>query len=253
MATIATDASASSSGRPAAIVIGASSGIGAALAIRLAASGYRLGIAARRTDLLEAVAARMQTPALCRGIDLRDPEGARLQMRSLMDEMGGVELVVIAAGVGHENPTLLWPPEAETIAVNVAGFAAIATLAFEWFAAGGRGHLVGISSIAAIRGHGDAPAYGASKAFVASYLAALRQKAANRRLPICVTDIQAGFVDTAMAKGEGLFWVAPVELAAAQILATIRARRPHAYVTRRWRLIAWLLRAMPEWVYNRLA
>ena len=63
-----------------------------------------------------------------------------------------------------------------------------------------------------------------------------------------VTDIQAGFVDTAMAKGEGegLFWVAPVETAARQIVAAIRRKRSHAYVTRRWRLVAWLLRILPD-------
>ena len=65
-----------------------------------------------------------------------------------------------------------------------------------------------------------------------------------------VTDIQAGFVDTGMAKGEGegegLFWVAPVETAARQIVAAIRRKRSHAYVTRRWRLVAWLLRILPD-------
>ena len=63
-----------------------------------------------------------------------------------------------------------------------------------------------------------------------------------------VTDIQAGFVDTGMAKGEGegLFWVAPVETAARQIVAAIRRKSSHAYVTRRWRLVAWLLRILPD-------
>ena len=69
------------------------------------------------------------------------------------------------------------------------------------------GHIVGISSIAAIRGNGDAPAYNASKAFVSNYLEGIRQKVSKLNLNITVTDIQSGFVDTAMAKGEGLFWV----------------------------------------------
>ena len=69
----------------------------------------------------------------------------------------------------------------------------------------GRGHLVGISSIAAIRGHGEAPAYRASKAFVSGYLRSLRHTCAKQRLPICITEIQPGFVATAMAKGDGSF------------------------------------------------
>ena len=76
----------------------------------------------------------------------------------------------------------------------------MATLALQHFVQRGRGHLVGISSIAAIRGHGEAPSYGASKAFVSSYLRALRHKCAKQRLPVYVTEIQPGFVATAMAK-----------------------------------------------------
>ena len=114
---------------------------------------------------------------------------------------GGVDLAIITAGIGHENPDLAWRPEAETIAVNVTGFAAMAGVAMRHFIARGSGHLVGISSIAGIRGDGRAPAYGASKAFVARYLQALRHKVAKQKLPLHITDIQAGFVDTAMAQG----------------------------------------------------
>lgn len=68
----------------------------------------------------------------------------------------------------------------------------------------------------------------------------LRQKAAKLRLPICVTDTRAGFVDTEMAKGEGKFWVAPVEKAARQMLQGIRKQRKIIYVTKRWGWIAFL-------------
>jgi hypothetical protein len=78
----------------------------------------------------------------------------------------------------------------------------------------------------------------------------LRHKVAKQKLPIHITDIQAGFVDTAMAKGDGTFWIAPVDVACEQILRAIRRRRKHAYVTKRWRPIAWLLRFLPEWAYN---
>lgn len=235
-----------------AVVIGASSGMGAALAAALASRGYSVGIAARRIDALHELAARHAGITATAQIDLRDVVASRDTIARLIADLGGADLIVISAGVGSENPGLEWPLEAETIAVNVTGFANMATVAMNHFTARGRGHLVGISSIAAIRGHGEAPAYGASKAFVSSYLRSLRHKCAKQRLPICVTEIQPGFIATAMSKGDGLFWVAPVDVAAAEMLAAIESRRPHAYVTRRWKIVAWALRLLPDWIYHRM-
>jgi len=59
-------------------------------------------------------------------------------------------------------------------------------------------------------------------------------------------------VAAAMANGDGLFWVAPVDLAAHQIVTAIESRRAHAYVTKRWRVVAAIMRFVPEWIYNRL-
>lgn len=238
--------------RRTAIVVGASSGIGAALAVELATRGYAVGIAARRTDALRAVAARHPGITATARIDLHDAAAARAAAGDLIARLGGADVIVITAGIGEPNPTLEWDPEADTIAVNVAGFTAMATLAMEHFVGRGGGHLVGVSSIAAVRGHGEAPAYGASKAFVSSYLRALRHKCAKQRLPVHVTEIQPGFVATAMAKGDGLFWLAPVDVAARQIAGAIEARRPHAYVTRRWRWVAALLRVLPDSLYARM-
>ena len=142
--------------------------------------------------------------------------------------------------------------EKETIDLNVSGFAAMANVSFKYFIGKGSGHLVAISSIAALRGSRIAPAYNASKAFVSSYMQGLQQKAAKMGSHVCVTDIKPGFVDTAMAKGKGLFWVEPPRKVAKQIFELIKNRKTHGYVTRRWRLIAWLLRIMPRRIYNRL-
>ena len=67
-----------------------------------------------------------------------------------------------------------------------------------------------------------------------------------------LTDIQLGYVDTPMAQGEGLFWVASPEQAARQIYDAIKAKKKRAYVTKRWRLAAWLLKCMPDHLYDRL-
>ena len=161
-------------------------------------------------------------------------------------------IVIISAGIGYINPELDWEKENETIAVNVTGFSAIANVAIHYFITKGSGQLVNISSIAAIRGSGSAPAYNASKAFESIYMDGLRQKIVSLALPIFITDIQPGFVDTAMAQGEGLFWVATPEKAAKQIYQEIIGKKKHAYITKRWRFIAWFLKIAPNFIYDRL-
>lgn len=214
-------------------------------------AGYQVGLAGRRMELLEAARRELAGEARIKRIDVSLPE-ARGQLKEFISELGGADVIVVNAGIGFINPELVWEKEKATIDVNVSGFAAMANAAFEYFRGAGAGHIVGISSIAAIRGGGDAPAYNASKAFVSNYLEGLRQMAAKHKLPVTVTDIQPGFVDTAMAQGEGLFWVAPAQKAAGQIFSAIEKKKSHAYITRRWRLIAWLLKLMPGWLYCRL-
>ena len=85
-----------------------------------------------------------------------------------------------------------------------------------------------------------------------NYAEGLQQKAAKSRLPIFVSDIRPGFTATAMAKGEGLFWVMHVDKVADQLLRAVRRRRPVAVVTRRWRIVAWLLRHMPGRIYRKM-
>ena len=184
-----------------AIVIGASSGIGRALACVLASEGYRVGVAARRLDLLQDVADAIGDTAVVKVIDVSKPKEAMQRLGALIDAMTDVELFAISAGTGLENPTLEWRPEHETIAVNVTGFAAIANVAVSHLQRRGSGSLVAISSIAALRGSAGAPAYFASKAFMSSYLQGLRYRFAKLRLPVVVTDVRPGFVDTAHGQG----------------------------------------------------
>ena len=233
-----------------AIVIGASSGMGRELAKVLISHDYIVGVTARRTNLLEELQAEMPNKYHLRTMDVADTTKAIASFNSLIAEMGGVDLIVISAGTGHGTPDLQWPNEKDTIDTNVSGFTAIADTAFNYFVKQGHGHLVGISSIAAIRGGRYAPAYNASKAFVCNYLEGLRHMALQSKLPIYVTDIQPGFVDTRMAQVDRIFWRASAEKAAQQIYRAIERNKPHAYVTRRWRLIAWVLKILPNWLYK---
>jgi len=236
-----------------AIIIGASSGIGRALAKVLASHGYRAGLAARRTELLRELASEIRTETFVKTIDVSKPIEAMARLRELIAEMSDVELFVISAGTGFVNRKLDWEPEHETIAVNVGGFAAMANVAAAHLEARQSGCIAGISSIAALRGNPDAPSYSASKAFMSSYLQGLRYRFAKLGLPVIVIDVKPGFVDTAMAKADRKFWVASPEKAAEQIFAAIRTRREHVYVTRRWRLVAWLMKAMPDSLLKRIS
>ncbi len=233
-----------------AIVVGGTSGIGRELVKVLVSDGYVVGVTARRTDLLEQMKDEFGERLFIQSLDV-SYENASAQLQHLIDLMGVVELVIISAGTGFIDDTLPWSKEKETIETNVLGFTAMVNVAWHHFRGQSSGQLVGISSIAAIRG-GDAPAYNASKAFVSNYLQGLRYLAAKANLSITITDIQPGFVDTRMAQGEGLFWVASAEKAATQIYQAIQKKKKHAYISKRWRLIGCLLKCLPDMIYHKL-
>jgi short-subunit dehydrogenase len=235
-----------------AIVIGASSGIGRELAKILSVNQYIVGVMARRVQLLDELRNETKSELFVQAIDVADAPSAMERFSKFIEEMGGVELVVICAGTGHLNPELDWTLENDAIRTNVTGFAAIANVAVKYFIEKGYGHLVGISSIAALRGGRESPAYNASKAFESNYLEGIRQKVRKLGLPITVTDVKPGFVKTAMAKGDGIFWTADADKAAMQIYGVINPKKPCAYITRRWRFVAWLIKLLPGFIYERL-
>ena len=238
--------------RPTAVVVGASSGIGEALARELHRGGWRLGLLARRRDRLEALRDALTPETLVRSLDVTKPEAAAT-LEHLLDELGGADLVIISAGTGHNNRDLQWELDAETVTVNVAGFMAMAQAAMRHFLGRGHGHLVGISSVGALRGNGPGAAYAASKAFQSVYLDSLRDLARQSGHRIDVTEVQPGFVDTAMMKPERplpalvrRLFVASPEKAAGQILRAIQKRKKHAYITRRYALVAFIARLLPR-------
>jgi short-subunit dehydrogenase len=237
------------SGRTA-VIIGASSGIGEALAHQLNRNGWRLGLLARRLDRLEALRQALAPDTVVHRIDVTHDDAAAT-LDEVLDELGGVDLVIISAGTGH-NSALEWEVDLDTVRVNVLGFMAMANVAMRHFLERGRGHLVGISSVAALRGN-RAATYAASKAFQSVYLDGLRDLARHRGHPIVVTEVQPGFVDTAMMKPERplpavvrrLFVASPAK-AARQILRAVQKRKKHAYITKRYAVVALLLKLLPR-------
>ena len=233
------------------IIIGASSGIGWELAVQLAAKGYQLGLVARRREKLELLSSSLPGNHFVVQADVSEAEQAQGALSELIETMGNVELIVLNSGVGQQEKKLDWDVEREMIDVNIRGFAALTVVSMNYFRQRGNGHLVGISSVAAHMSGGLAPTYAATKAFVSSYLNGMRSRAEYSKLPITVTTVEPGFVDTPMVQGSPI-WTATVEKAVAQLVPAILNKKGHIYITKRWRYVAWLLNLMPKWLMRRL-
>ncbi len=234
-----------------AIVIGASSGIGREIALLLSENEYRVGITGRRANLLENLKRQAPNSFVAAKLDCTN-ENSIQYLKELILELGGLDLLIISSGTGDINPSLEYETENRTNQLNTIAFTRIVTWGFNFFKGQGYGHIVAISSIAGLRGGAASPAYNASKAYQINYLEGLRQKVTKEKLKIAITDVRPGFVDTAMAKGEGLFWVAPTKKAALQIVTALKKKKEVVYITKRWRIIAVVLKILPTWVYKRL-
>lgn len=170
----------------------------------------------------------------------------------LHKELGDIDLAIVSSGTGDINASLDYATERPTLDTNVMGWTFVVDTLYQLFEQQGKGHLVAITSIGGLRGEAMAPAYSATKAFQINYMEALRKKAYKADGSITITDIRPGLVDTAMAKGDGLFWVMPVEKVARQICAAIRRKKSMAYVTKRWHVIAIITKNLPFCLYRLL-
>ncbi|WP_447637859.1 SDR family NAD(P)-dependent oxidoreductase [Flavobacterium microcysteis] len=235
-----------------AIVIGATSGIGKELAKILSKEGYKVGISGRRNQLLEAIQSEDPQAFEILQLDIVETETLQEKLDDLVDKLGGMDLLVISSGTGELNPLLDFNIEKTTIDTNITGFTFIADWAFRYFEKQNSGHLVAITSIAGLRGNHITPSYNATKSCQINYLEGLRQKARKSKQDITVTDVRPGFVATDMAKGEGQFWVATPEKAARQLFVAIRRKKRTAYITKRWSLIALLLKILPKRMYEKM-
>lgn len=233
-----------------AIIIGATSGMGKALALLLAANNYQVGITGRRLNLLKELYEVNPHHFHPLAFDVTAP--FEQQLNELVEKLGGLDLLIFCAGTGELNPHLHIDLEWPSLAVNVQAFNQAMVWAYHFFAAQKFGQIAVISSIAGLRGNAIAPAYNASKAYQINYLEGLRQKAKKQQLNLTITDIRPGFVATAMAKGDQQFWVAQPEKAAKQIFKAINAKKDVVYVSKRWQIIAVLFKIMPRFLYKRM-
>jgi short-subunit dehydrogenase len=235
-----------------AIVVGATSGMGKALSRKLIEDNYKVGIIGRRTNLLEELKSGNPEHYCIKTLDITDIEKIEVKLDELVNELGGLDLLIISSGTGDINKSLDFKIEKKTIDTNVTGFTFITDWAFNFFEKQKNGHLIIISSIGGLRGSWESPSYNATKAYQINYTEGLRQKAAKNGGNIFVTDIRPGFVDTDMAKGEGLFWVMKVDEVARQIYSAIKKRKKIKYVTKRWIFFAFIYKRIPNIMYDKM-
>jgi len=228
-----------------AIVFGATSGIGLELSRRLVSDGYRVLITGRRLERLEALKKEGPESYLVRQHDITDIEDTGRLFEELPATMGRIDLIVHNSGIGENNFDLEWDKDLPTLNTNVMGAARVYQLSYNYFREQGFGHLAGITSIASMVGNRHVAAYHASKAFQSNYLESLWMKAKKtRKADIKVTNVLPGYVDTDIITGD-TFWMAPLDKAVDQIYTGIKRKKRRVYVTRRWGLIAFLMRVLP--------
>lgn len=166
------------------IIIGATSGIGRRLAELYAKEDCRIGITGRRENLLKEICALDKDKLFYQACDITHTESTLSSLEALVQEIGGMDLLIISAGTGELNPQLSYLLERPTLLTNIIGFTNIADWGFRYFEQQKGGHLITISSVGGTRGSGIAPAYNASKAYQINYMEGLRQKAAKLPFPI---------------------------------------------------------------------
>lgn len=237
-------------------ITGASSGIGEALAVYYAAQGARLGLVGRRADALAALNARLGGGHACYVLDVTDAAALAEAAADFMARFGVPEIVVASAGVSAGTLT----EHAEDLAVirrvmdiNLYGMAAtFAPFIPAMKQAGGWRRLVGIASVAGIRGLPGAEAYSASKAAAIAYLESLRLELRPAGIP--VVTIAPGYIETPMTAVNPytMPFLLPADQAARRFADAIE--RGTSYTVIPWQMgwVAKVLRLLPNWLYDRL-
>lgn len=242
-----------------AIVIGASSGIGAALVQELVRHGYAVAALARRLDELQQVCEEANrhaagTFAVAYQHDVTETDGVPSLFQEIVRALGGLDLVVYVAGI---QPAVApneydFEKDATMVQVNLLGAMAWLNQAAERFQHTRQGHIVGVSSVSGDRGRSAFPAYHTSKGALSIYLESLRNRLSRRG--VTVTTIKPGFVKTRLlANADNPMWAISPQEAATQIRQAVEAGKQVAYVPARWRWIMLVIIHIPSFIFRRLS
>jgi len=242
-----------------AIIIGSAKGLGATLARRLAREGYLLGLIDRNAELLQNICSEIntangKTQALAYIHDVTSYNEIPALLQKMMLDLGGLDLFIYNAGIllPTTPTTYEFEKDLRMMEVNALGALAWFNAVAPIFQALHSGQIVGLSSVAADRGRVGNPGYNASKAALATYLEALRNRLT--RHGVHVLTVKPGFMDTDMLKSSPrTFWVVSPEQAADDILKALKTRKQTIYTLGRWGLVMWIIKHIPSVIFRRLS
>jgi NAD(P)-dependent dehydrogenase (short-subunit alcohol dehydrogenase family) len=241
-------------------ITGASSGIGEALAVYYAGKGAVLGLAARRADFLDALNERIGGRHACYPLDVTDALALHNAAADFIQRFGAPDIVIANAGVSAGTLTEFEADLAvfrRIMDTNVFGMAAtfapfLSAMKAQDQSAGGQLRLVGIASVAGIRGLPGAEAYSASKAAAIAYLESLRLE--MRPYGIKVVTIAPGYIESPMTAVNpyAMPFLLPADQAAERFAAAIESGASYTVIPWQMGMVAKLLRLLPNWLYDRL-
>lgn len=220
------------------LIVGATSGIGKSLYSHYVSCGNNVAIMGRRKEILDELYSDNPSSTFPLAVDVADCQAFNNAFCQTIDSLKQLDLAIICAGIGELNPSLDISQEMEALAVNVIGWTNVIDTLYRYFETQGYGHIVSVTSIGGLLPAPVAPSYSASKAYQINYTKSLQAKA--KYVPLYITEIRPGLVDTRMAKGDGLFWVMPLEKVTRQIVRAISKRQKLCVVTKRWRMLNYI-------------
>ncbi|MCX7743801.1 MAG: SDR family NAD(P)-dependent oxidoreductase [Flavobacteriales bacterium] len=238
-----------------AIVIGATSGIGKRMAEILAADGYRVGITGRRKVNLEKIHQSNPQAFVFRAFDVQDVDTSQRMIHELIEELGGLDLLVYSSGNGEMNKELDFDKEHNIIKTNVIGFTNCITFVYRYFMQHGGGQIAAITSVSGLRGNPEYAAYFSTKGYQILYLESLRIKSKKDKLNIQITELRPGFINTidrSKVQDAPIFWMTSLEKATRQMYRSIKRKEEVAYISRRWVIIGILMKIFPRRLWDML-
>lgn len=235
------------------IVVGASSGIGRAIALQYAKSGARVAALARREDALGELSAENPTIKTYPH-DVTDFDAVPALFQQICRDLDGLDIIVYVAGVQPavaENE-FNFEKDRAMIEVNLLGAMAWLNQAALRFERAGKGSIVGVSSVAGDRGRSAFPGYHTSKGGLNVYLESLRNRIAKKG--VTVTTIKPGFVQTRLLENASkTFWVITPDDAARQIREAVTKGKQVVYTPARWRYVMLIIQHIPSFIFRRLS
>lgn len=234
------------------VVMGATSGIGLAVAQKLAAKGHKVGVAGRKVKVLRELKKEFPDNIEWEEIDITKDDAPE-KLHALIEKLGGMDTYFHISGVYHNNPELNLDEEIITVQTNAVGFARMTSTAYKYFRDNQQpGHIAAITSVAGTRGMGPIASYSSTKKFGQAYLEALQQLSHLQKLDIKFTDIRPGWIRTPLMSPDAQYPLTMrLSYAGPLIIKALGRKRSAVYVDWRWEALIRLCQLIPRWLWVR--